>query len=740
MVNMKTGSKLSLLIRHSFLCLFVLLSLQGFGQATYLDTLQNKLKTEKRDTVRVKLLTSLVDELAFIGNYEEAMKAGKKALVLSTKINWHRGIIYSLIAVGNVYEFSGKTQKAVAKYIEAEKKVKAWGLTNLLGSCYSNLGSLYYQSGDIIKSQQYFQKMLVTELKHGDEDGIARAYNNLGATYQTENEYEKSIHAYNEAIKIYKKQKNTRNLADAYNNIGNVYQAMNDFASSIDHFRQALRGYTKTGDRQGYSIAAGNIANGFTHISTSRAAVMETVLKTGKDSMFNRQLSIDSSVFYANAALKINQEFKDLYNMAHALKSLGYAYINMGKYNKAIDILKESMKNAEEINALSIQKAVSEALANSYAKIGSYKPAYEWSRKEIVLRDSIFSQEKQVEAGRQQGRFETEKQLALDAMKHEKNIAAEKKQQWLIIIFSCIVIAVVIIFLIISFNRLKITRKQKRIIELQKHEVSAQKELVEEKNKEITDSINYAKRIQLGILPSDEELKNALGDHFVLYLPKDIVSGDFYWAISTTTSNTGIKLSVFAAVDCTGHGVPGAIMSMLGKTLLNQTVKNPDINTPADVLDFLNKELPKNLKSHEANTDIKDGMDISLCALNVNARKLYFSGANNPCIIARKGELTEIGPDKQAVSASDVIAKKPFNNKIFDLLEGDMVYLFTDGYADQFGGVKGKKFKYNQFKEVLSKIAGEPTHVQREKLKTAFEEWKGNFEQTDDVCVMGVRV
>ncbi len=267
------------------------------------------------------------------------------------------------------------------------------------------------------------------------------------------------------------------------------------------------------------------------------------------------------------------------------------------------------------------------------------------------------------------------------------------------------------------------------------NELKKKNELVSEKNKEITDSINYAKRIQRAILPSEEELSKALKNYFVLYHPKDIVSGDFYWGINTTTATNGNSLSVIAAIDCTGHGVPGAFMSMLGYTLLNQTIKNSKINSPADALDFLNTELPKNLKSYGQETSIRDGMDMALCAIDFENKKMYFSGANNPCWIIRNNEVIELKADKQPISASTDMEKKPFTNQQFDLETSDTVYLFTDGYADQFGGPKGKKFKYKQLEELLIEIYTYSPEQQSEIMKQRFEEWKGDLEQVDDVLV-----
>lgn len=271
--------------------------------------------------------------------------------------------------------------------------------------------------------------------------------------------------------------------------------------------------------------------------------------------------------------------------------------------------------------------------------------------------------------------------------------------------------------------------------------INEQQKIIQEKNKDIIDSINYSRRIQSSLLPGEAELKNAFKEYFVLYKPKDIVSGDFYWCISTVVPSGNRALSLIGAVDCTGHGVPGAFMSLIGHMLLNQTINNPGIHSPADILDFLNKELPKNIKAQEGEYNLRDGMDMSLCAFDFNANKLYFAGANNPVWIVRKGvELIELKPDKQAISASDEIEKKPFSNQVFDLQKDDCVYLFSDGYADQFGGPRGKKFMYKQFKDILTANAHLPMQEQKQILSEANDNWKGNLEQVDDILVIGVKV
>ncbi|MBA3705219.1 MAG: GAF domain-containing protein [Bacteroidetes bacterium] len=262
-------------------------------------------------------------------------------------------------------------------------------------------------------------------------------------------------------------------------------------------------------------------------------------------------------------------------------------------------------------------------------------------------------------------------------------------------------------------------------------EMRTQNEIISEKNKHITDSINYAKRIQNAILPSDEVIKNILPNSFVLFKPKDIVSGDFYWI----TEKQG-KL-FFAVVDCTGHGVPGAFVSIIGHNGLYRAVNEFGLTKPSEILDKLNELVEETFRQNNE-MQINDGMDIALCSYDRSSKTLEFAGANNPLYHISSGELAEIKGDKQPIGAFD--NRKKFENHTINLKENDSIYVFSDGYADQFGGISGKKFKYNQFKNMLLSLQGTAMSKQHSVLNNTFINWMGDYEQLDDICVIGMKV
>ncbi|MBK9282794.1 MAG: SpoIIE family protein phosphatase [Sphingobacteriaceae bacterium] len=266
-------------------------------------------------------------------------------------------------------------------------------------------------------------------------------------------------------------------------------------------------------------------------------------------------------------------------------------------------------------------------------------------------------------------------------------------------------------------------------IEKAQQTISYQKKIIDEKNKDIIDSIQYAKRLQEALLPSTSDIENALTDHFIFYLPKDIVAGDFYWFEKNQ------DFAFIAAADCTGHGVPGAMMSVLCSGALSRSIKEFKLSETHEILNKTSELVREAFVKNKG--DVKDGMDISILRLNHKTKQIQWSGANNSLWYINKGELKEIKADKQHIGYNE--KQLTFSNHNFHLPDNSMLYLFTDGMADQFGGEKGKKYKYKKLQQTLLDIHTLPCQQQNQKLKEEFNRWKGNHEQVDDVCIIGIK-
>jgi serine phosphatase RsbU (regulator of sigma subunit) len=322
---------------------------------------------------------------------------------------------------------------------------------------------------------------------------------------------------------------------------------------------------------------------------------------------------------------------------------------------------------------------------------------------------------------------QTVKTQKLASEQNEQDIIGEKDRTERNIIIS-FAIVVLVFGGASAITIYRILQKSRRKTDL----IARQKVLVEERQKEIIDSINYAQRIQRALLKEEERVSMNLPDHFILFMPKDIVSGDFYWALHKD------DYFYITAADCTGHGIPGGFMSMLGIAFLNEITSQSDPLTPSIILNMLRDKILKEFGKTGAMGENQDGMDISLLRINLKTKIIRWSGANNPLWYFENGNLKEIEPDKQPVGYYPVM--KLFSNHMFEAQKNSIFYLFSDGYADQFGGPMGKKFKAAQLKEVLQSIHQRPMKEQKQILMETFKKWKGKLEQVDDVLIIGIRV
>lgn len=438
-----------------------------------------------------------------------------------------------------------------------------------------------------------------------------------------------------------------------------------------------------------------------------------------------------------NTAFLLYDKNKDIFGNASINNCLGYLKFEQNKYQEAISFFKKSLLVSHKNNMQSYVSYSYEWLAYSYEKLGDYKNAYTFQNKHIKISDKIYNSENAALLAEIQTKYETEKQ--------KKEIIESKatlSQQTTILnvfIFGFLFLGVLIFFILKSY-KMKVRNniiilEQKTAVEIQNKIIEDKNYLVEAQHKDIKDSIKYAERIQGAILPPKHLWNSILPNSFVLYKPKDILSGDFYWIAETD------EYKFIAAADCTGHGVPGALISIVNYNLLNRAVLEKHIVNPGEILDAVNIWLTESLHQTIDNSTVKDGMDISLISINKFTDEIKFSGANNPLFVySEDGTVKEYKGDKFPVGSFVEEQSLNFTTLSIEVNKGDMLYLFSDGYADQFGGEKGKKFKIKNLREEFKLVQQIPLNQQKKHLYDRFIEWKGDLEQVDDMMIIGIEL
>ena len=616
-------------------------------------------------------------------------------------------------------------------------------------------GSIYFDRGDYELSLSNHNKSLKIREELQDERGISVSLNNIGNVYNYQGDYSRALNHYLRSLKIIERLGDQTNVGHTLNNIGVIYKEQGDFELALDYFNRSLE--IREAEDDQYSIAGSlnNIGMVYSYIDrydtaiichTKSLEICETLNhKNGISSALNN-LAIchkslkkyDLAIDYNQKSLSIEKELGDQEGMATSMNNIASIYSEMKNYDKTISYANEALEIANKIGAAVAKREASYILYFAYKSLDKNDQALRYYEQYISHRDSMLNEKNQKEILSQEYQYKYEKQVMADSV---KNAEAQKVKDALLIAeqeenkrrkqqsyFLYIGLVLTIIFGVFIYNRLKVTRNQKLVIESQKQKVDHAFNELEKKNIEILDSISYAKRIQSAILPPNKVVKSLLKNSFILYKPKDIVAGDFYWI----EHKDGKVL--FAAADCTGHGVPGAMVSVICNNALNRSVREHHLTDPGQILDMTRKIVVEEFeKSDEA---VKDGMDIALCVLDDH--KLHYAGANNPLWIIRNNELREVKADKQPIGKFDNI--KPYQTTTFDLEKGDSIYIFSDGYVDQFGGEKEKKFKTKAFRSLLLNIQSLDLESQKEKIEQTFEDWRGNIEQVDDICIIGVKI
>lgn len=602
---------------------------------------------------------------------------------------------------GNVYWFKGEYEKSIQSYRISHKYSVLAKNKSMQSKSLADIGYIYFDVGKNDSAVYYFieAKKIADKL---DDEMLQNTIKMYLADYYFENrKFDLALSDYKDLLIFFKKKNMSYDYAATLSNVANCYINLEKQDSAIGYLNRAIKHFDKL---QMYSEKSENLMNLTVLMQQNGEGAEKTIplLKQAQQYF----LSIKSDSKYLASLLIEASLYKNYTKSREALAAYDQALVLAKKF--------KNLKNERDIYANRF---------DIYKRMNDYKMALENVENLNRVTKEIENTETLKMMEEVKAKFKTEKkeeQIKLLNKKRalQRQVIQKQKTVQFILIGGAVLLSALLLFVFKSFVN---KRRDNRIISSQKHEI-------EEKHKEITDSITYAKRIQSAILPPLRLVSEYLTDSFILYKPKDIVAGDFYWFEALDDS------ICFAAADCTGHGVPGALVSIVCHNALNRSVKEFGLRKPGEILDKTREIILEEFE--KSDNDVKDGMDISLCVFDKNKKTLWWSGAHNPLWILRNHEILEYKADKQPIGK--YAEPKPFTSHEINLLENDRLYIFTDGFQDQFGGERGKKFKASQMKELLLRISDVPMEEQELKMDRVFEDWRGDLEQVDDVCIIGV--
>ncbi len=661
-------------------------------------------------------------------------------------------------------------EKAMANFMKSPKKDSA-DVKDKIAAVDDKLASIYIEWSDYKKAMTFLQKSLVLRKEVGDKKKIISTQSILGKVYTMQGDFEKAIDLYQQNLKISQELNYNAGIANSLNCIAPVYMKLKQNDKAIEYFKEALDIYEQM-DSKGsdYAACLNNIANVYKELNDHKKSVeyylkaldiLQNTNSTNSDMAtllinigdeYEMSADYKKALEYYQKALNLQEEVDNKEGMARSLFHIAGIYNEMKNYLTALDFYNKSLAISQEINVSALYLSNLQKLSDTYKMLGQIDKALEYKDQYIIAKEIVVNQEMNGKLTEMQTKYDSDKkQHQIEIMGKEKEVQATRQR--FIVIASVIGLLTLLITVFFIYNRYRMKKKshadlelknqhimqQKEEIEAQRDEIEIQKQLVEEKNHEVMDSIRYAKRIQSAVMPRADYIDSFLNDYFIIFKPKDIVSGDYYWM-----TKRGNWLVIVAA-DCTGHGVPGAFMSMLGISFLNEIVSKSHVVTAAMALNELRAYVVKSLQQKGVVGEQKDGMDIVFTAINMETLEMHYSGANNPLYLVRNAELTEYKADKMPIAIYEEM--KPFTDNVIQLQKGDTIYMNSDGYEDQFGGPKGKKFMSKQFKNTVVAMQDKSMVEQGEFLDKSIEDWKAfidpvtnePYEQIDDILVIGVR-
>lgn len=699
-------------MKYKLFILISLLFISPFLRANNkIDSLKKVLQTAHEDTVKIKVLGNIANTFLNQLEWDSALYYCEKAIEIGEYANYPQEIFRILYWQGIAYYRKGVIEKALQSYLKAlelAKKVNSRMQVDIL----NDIGVLYKSQGDYLKAIEYFQRNLEFVEANKDSVLIGRTLNNMANVYFSYGVYTKAIEYYERATNIFMRLGKLNYVGYLYMNTGVAYKKINANDKALEYFRKSQEVFTKIGFKPGLAQVNGEMGTFY-----------------AEQGDYNRALR------YVEEALNVYKSLGEKLLIAQALRQLGEIYQKAGSYGTALQYYKQSIALFKELNAKKELLDSYENMASVYSAIGNYKQAYEYYKIYSNLKDSVLSEDYLRQMQENEARYENEKkenEIKLQKAELAKK-DAESKRKSIFLLAVGLIALMVMGFSIIIFKQYAEKKKANILLAEQNEQIKKQRDQIFQQKKEITDSIHYASRIQRAVLPSPKVLEDYNIQYFILYKPRDIVSGDFYWI------NAKDNKIIVTAADCTGHGVPGAFMSMLGMALLNEITSKSEVTSAAQILDELRTLVIKSLHQSGSVEETKDGMDMALCVFDSDLKRVQFAGAFNPLYLVRGNELIEGPADRMPVGFHDKQTTN-FTNTEIPLQPGDTLYIFSDGYVDQFGGENGKKFMAKRFKQLLIDIHDKAMEEQKQILDVTITEWRGELDQVDDILVIGMRV
>lgn len=690
-------------MKRIFTLLLVVACLSGsklWAQRAEADSLLRELQNSRADMQRLQTYLQLSEQFLKL-NPDSAQLFADKAVALAVKQKQSNQHAVALMNRAKAIAKGGNDAAAISVFRQALAVPRGSSNDTIKGNILRELGVVYSHLAYYDSALFEFFSALELFQGKGLEKSRAVVFNNIGNAYYFTKNRKEAIRYYQQSLDIHVKLNNQEGMAKQYGNLGLIFVAEKDTAKAIEYSVRSLSYFEKLGNKSSIATSQVNLAHAYREF--------------GK---------FDLALPYAQLSLELRKELGDKKGIAISTVVLGSIYKDTKNCNAAIPLLEKGIEMVHELGLRSYEWEAAHFLADCHAVRGNYEWAAKLYPKVIDLKDSIYQDESTEQIAKMEALYQTQKDGKVKLLEQEAEINELQLRKRATYLGAATAVTLLLgLMSLMAFFAYRSKSKINAVLERKNHLIEAQK-------KEITDSIRYAENIQRALLPHADVLQAVFPDSFLFHRPKDIVSGDFYWIYDFPDR------VYFAVVDCTGHGVPGAFMSFIGTSALNRAITDLGLVTPSDILSSLSDQVSETFRSGQG-AEVKDGMDLALCCYFKQTGELHYAGAYNPLWVMRNGEMEIIRADKQPVG--NMSSHSPFTNHILNVSAGDAVYLFSDGFADQFGGAHDKRIGSATFRRTLLTLKTKSLKEQGIALAAYFDAWKGTTEQVDDVCVMGVR-